>query len=379
MKRFLALYLGAMLGLFVLGWTATAVLSAEINDLNQVDANNTGRFPENMAPSAVNDGARALEGIIARFYGDIGGRVVTGGSATAYTYAATQTIGAYYDGLILTFDAHTTNTGSATLAVDGLSGITLKKYNDVNLAAGDIEAGGKYMVVYDGTNFQVLSAIGNAPLTNVSEDTSPTLGGNLDGGGFALTLLQSAAVTTITEGGTRVGLVGRQTIWIPAGAMVATSTSGAVSSKVETTANRPDLNVLDFDKDQDEHAQFSVAFPKSWDRSTLNFQGYWTESSGSATTGIALGLQCVAVGNDDTIDVAYGTPIVVTDDATGTAEDLMVTAESSALTVAGTPAIDDLTFCRAFRDVSDANDDYAGDMRLLGIKLFYSTQTGNDS
>lgn len=353
------------------------VMAAEINSLDPVDANNTARFPENMAPSAVNDAARALEGIIARFYGDLSGKIVTTGTSTAYAYAATQTISAYYDGLILTFDAHTTNTASATLAVDGLSAITIKKNNDQNLAAGDIEAGQKVMVVYDGTSFQMLSQ--TATGTEVSQDTSPTLGGNLDGGGYAVSNLSSVAATQITEGGTRVGLVGRQTIWIPSGAMVATATSGASSARVETTAGRPDLNVLDFDKDQDEHAQFSVAFPKSWDRSTLNFQGFWTETSGSATTGIAFGLQCVAVSDDDTIDAAYGTPVVVTDDATGTAKDLMITAESSAVTVGGTPQVGDLTFCRAFRDVSDANDDYAGDMRLLGIKLFYTTATGNDA
>lgn len=369
MKRFLAFFAA----LFI-GWSVQA---AEINSLDPVDANNTGRFPENQAPSSVNDGARALEGILARFYGDIGGRIVTTGTATAYAYAATQTISALYDGLILTFDAHTTNSGSATLAVDGLSATTLKKFTDQNLAAGDIEIGQKVMVVYDGTNFQVLSGLATG--TQVSDDTSPTLGGNLDGGGFALTQLLSAAVTTITEGGTRVGLVGKHTIWIPSGSMVATSTSGATSAQVQTTVNRPDLKVLDFDKDQDEHAQFSVAFPKSWNLGTLNFQGYWTQTSGTVTTGIALGLQCLAVSDDDTIDAAYGTPIVVTDDATGTTKDLMVTAESSALTIAGTPAIGDLTFCRVFRDVSDANDDLAEDMRLLGIKLFYNTATGNDA
>ena len=352
------------------------VIAAEINSLDPVDANNTARFPENMAPSAVNDAARALEGIIARFYGDLSGKIVTTGTSTAYAYAATQTISAYYDGLILTFDAHTTNTASATLAVDGLSAITIKKNNDQNLAAGDIEAGQKVMVVYDGTSFQMLSQ--TATGTEVSQDTSPTLGGNLDGGGYAVSNLSSVAATQITEGGTRVGLVGKHTIWIPSGAMVASATSGASSSKVETTATRPDMNVLDFDPSTREHAQFNIGFPKSWNRSTLNFQAYWTESSGSSTAGVAIALQCVAASDGDTIDTAYGTAIVVTDAAQGTAEKLMITSESSALTVAGTPAIGDLTFCQVYRDVADAGDTFAADLRLLGIKLFYTITTGND-
>ena len=45
---------------------------------------------------------------------------------------------------------------------------------------------------------------------------------------------------------------------------------------VETTSGRPDMNVLDFDKDSDEHAQFSVAFPKSWNAGTVTFQFFWS-------------------------------------------------------------------------------------------------------
>ena len=58
MKKFL---ITLIIGLFACGAWA-----AEINDLNIVDDSNVARFPENQAPSTVNDGARALEGIVAR-------------------------------------------------------------------------------------------------------------------------------------------------------------------------------------------------------------------------------------------------------------------------------------------------------------------------
>ena len=32
------------------------------------------------------------------------------------------------------------------------------------------------------------------------------------------------------------------------------------------------MKVLDFDKDTDEFAQFSVAFPKSWNEGTITYQ-----------------------------------------------------------------------------------------------------------
>ena len=116
------------------------------------------------------------------------------------------------------------------------------------------------------------------------------------------------------------------------------------------------MQVLDFDDGSDEHAQFQVAFPKSWNEGTVTFQVFWTTTA-SDTDGVAWGLQGVAVSDNDTIDVAYGSAVVVTDDALSAAEDLCVTAESGAVTIAGSPAAADMCFFRIFRDVSDGNDD----------------------
>jgi len=170
---------------------------------------------------------------------------------------------------------------------------------------------------------------------------------------------------------------GVHTIYIPAGAMKPTTSNGcAAIAAVETTAGRPDMNVLDFDKDADEAAQFNVCFPKSWNLGTITYQAWWAGLA--ATTGVAWGLQGVAVSDNGTIDVAYGTAVVVTDDAQGAVEELLVSAESGDVTIAGTPADNDLCYFRIFRDVSDGNDDMAGDARLLGVKLFFTTDAETD-
>jgi hypothetical protein len=147
---------------------------------------------------------------------------------------------------------------------------------------------------------------------------------------------------------------------------------------VETTSGRPDMVVLDFDDGADEHAQFSVAFPKSWNLGTVTFKAYWTTTA-TDTDGCTWGLQGVAMNDNETIDVVYGTAVVVDDAAQGAAEELYVTAESGAITIAGTPADEDLCFFRVFRDVSDSNDTMAEDARLLGIKLFFTTDAANDA
>ena len=173
--------------------------------------------------------------------------------------------------------------------------------------------------------------------------------------------------------------VGKQTIFIPAQAMRPSVTNGATAlADSETTATRPDITGLSFIAASDTYAQFQIEYPKSWNQGTLTFKAAW-ESAATGTTGVAIALQAVAVSDGDTYDVVYGTAIVVTDDAQSTPEDRLVTAESAAMTVAGTPADDDVIMFQVFRDVSDANDDMTEAMTLTGIRIFYTTDASNDA
>jgi hypothetical protein len=56
-----------------------------------------------------------------------------------------------------------------------------------------------------------------------------------------------------------------------------------------------------------------------------------------------------------------------------------MTAESGAITIAGSPADNDQTFFQLYRDAADGSDDFSGEARVLGIKLFYTTDEANDA
>lgn len=142
---------------------------AEINDLSTTDASNTARFPENQAASTVNDGARALEGILARWAQDTNGSLTSGGSSNAYTLSANQTLTAYAQNMVFIFEANHTNTGAATLNVDSIGAKSIKKHHDVALAAGDIEQYQLVIVAYEGNDdcFQLLSATAVNPQPSV--------------------------------------------------------------------------------------------------------------------------------------------------------------------------------------------------------------------
>ena len=220
------------------------------------------------------------------------------------------------------------------------------------------------------------SAVNELEVTNASTGNGPILGSS---GETNVDLNLNPKGSGVLKSGTKaVKIAGKETIWIPANAMTPTESNGCADiTKVETTAGRPDLNVLDFDASSDEHAQFAIAFPKQWNLGTITFQCFWT-STATDTDGVSWGLQGVGMGDNETQDAAYGTAIVVDDACQSAAEELYVTAESSAVTIAGTPADDDLTYFRIFRDVSDANDTAAEDARLIGCKIFYTTDAAND-
>ena len=198
----------------------------------------------------------------------------------------------------------------------------------------------------------------------------------------AIAIAADGTVDLDTAGATVASAViktaGLETIWVPSAAMRPTVSNGcAALTEVETTAGRPDLQVLDFDKDADEAAQFQIAFPKSWNEGTITFAVYYIGLA--ATTGVAFGLQGVSVGDNEEADQAYGTAVVVTDDSQGDATEVLITATSGAVTLANSPAAGDISFFRLFRDVSDGNDDMAGDARVLGVKIFFTTNAANDA
>lgn len=79
------------------------------------------------------------------------------GSTDAYAILASPGISAYYTGMVAVFKANTANTGAATLNVNSQGATAIKKLKDQDLETGDILAGQWVTVVYDGTNFQMLS------------------------------------------------------------------------------------------------------------------------------------------------------------------------------------------------------------------------------
>lgn len=170
---------------------------------------------------------------------------------------------------------------------------------------------------------------------------------------------------------------GQHTIWVPAIAMYARTTTGAAVGSTELATNDVMLKSFDFDASADEHVQFAIQMPKSWDEGTLIWQALWSHPSTTTNFGVVFFMQAVAFADDDALDTAFGTAVSVTDTG-GTTDDLYISPESAALTVAGTPGAEEYVVFQIYRDVSDAADTLAVDARLLGVKIHYTTNADTD-
>jgi len=262
--------------------------------------------------------------------------------------------------------------GMGDVTLTGTETLTNKTLTSPKIGTSILDTNGNELFLLTATGSAVNeityanAATGNGPTFTASGETNVDININPKGSGV------------LKSGTAAVKVAGKETIWIPASAMYGSETNGADAQQVETTATRPDLKVLDFDASTAEYAQFAIAMPKSWNLGTVTFQAWW--SPGNTNTGNCIfGLQGVSCSDSDTADVVFGTAQEVTDAGIGTVEDVQVTSESSAMTIAGSPADNDLTFFQVYRDAADGSDTFTGDARLLGIKLYFTTDAANDA
>lgn len=187
----------------------------------------------------------------------------------------------------------------------------------------------------------------------------------------------TSSATAAAASASSAANIGKQSIWIPATAMIQRVTNGAATGSVETSTNKRLLRTLDFDQSTIEYAQFTWAPPKSWNLGTVIAQFFWSHATGISGV-VRWGLSGVAISDNEAQDVATGTPQYVNDTG-GTADKLYVSAETSAITITGYPADGDLVIFEVSRLASDAADTLSGDARLQGVRLIYTVDQGNDA
>lgn len=213
--------------------------------------------------------------------------------------------------------------------------------------------------------------------TSMTADTDDQIDFKL--GGSDRFRLKTADLDIVTSTGNIqvAGADPKRAMYVPAVGMYPSTTAPCASlTQVESSTNDVNIKVLDFDGagTSKEYAEFGIQSPSYWDASTVTAQFVWYASAGSGT--VNWEIQGLALSDDDALDTAYGTLQEVTDTLLATG-DVHITAETSAITIAGTPVAGDWLQFKVARD--PANDTNTSDARLMGVKIKFGIAQFNDA
>ena len=112
------------------------------------------------------------------------------GSSNAYAVTYSPVPTAYVSGQPYCFFTNFSNTGSATVNVNSLGALTLKKLGGTSLASGDLGSSVEVVCIYDGTNCEIISQVassggGSGTVTSVSADGTILTGTVTSSGSFS--------------------------------------------------------------------------------------------------------------------------------------------------------------------------------------------------
>jgi hypothetical protein len=176
-------------------------------------------WAEGQDPGTVNNSARGMMAATKKWANVLSGNVTVSNIGDAYTVTTGQAIesGQQALGFRICFRASATNTGAATVAVDGLSAVAIKRPNNDALSAGDIVSGGFFDLAFDGTNYKLLAAGAAAGTYGALAGSNTWTGTNNFQAGATV---GDAAADVVTIKGTLVSAYGVQIIGASSAATV---------------------------------------------------------------------------------------------------------------------------------------------------------------
>lgn len=232
---------------------------------------------------------------------------------------------------------------------------------------------------------QSLQSLGDADITAIAALTGTGIAVRTAADTWALRSLAIGAGLTLSNPAGLAGNptfaadIGKQSIWMPAGAWRPKITNGcAALATLETATNKNIADYLAFDPTTQQFAAARIKMPKSWDEGTITFIPVWSHPATATNFGVVWGLDAVARSDNESIDASYGTAQTSIDTG-GTTDQEYHAPESGAITVGQTPTTSDIVEFRIHRDPSDGSDTMAVVARLHGVLILYNTDVLKDN
>lgn len=204
------------------------------------------------------------------------------GAVNAAVITPVPAITAYVTGQRFSFKVVDTNTTTTpTVNVNGLGAKTIVKTGAVAIAVGDILINQIVEVEYDGTNMQLMSPVGNAPLTQTAYTSIVKFGGTGADGALSVT----SGTTTIDCANAAVVIKNYTTISISVGATLAFSNPATTGTTIILKATG------------------NVTIAGTIDASTMGAEG--GAGGGIATDG-SIGTTALGILDDTTTHYGFG-------------------------------------------------------------------------
>lgn len=181
----------------------------------------------------------------------------------------------------------------------------------------------------------------------------------------------SAALSTLGALGQ-----GKHTIQLHAAAWKPKASGGAALTTYQ------DIAVLSFADGSATRARAVIAMPKSWDEGTISFKAFGVVDTGGSAGHVGVWkMAAKAFSHDDaawtTTDLSTGAQAA---NMSWTAnDDLLISAESAALTIDGTPAEGDLVVLEFWRDPADGSDNSSATFLIATVHVYLTLNAATDA
>lgn len=334
--------------------------------------------------------------------GDVAGPASSTDNAIVLFDGAT---GKLIKGASVTIDALANMVGISNLGSTGTR-VTKGWFTDLevtNAIAGSITGNAVTITVADTTDSTSFVALFESVTGNLAPKTDAALLYDASTGGLSSTLFSANTITANTafvpdlNDGASLGTAAlafadiflatganilvnnanaKRTIILSGGGGQPTTTIGCGGpTRVEAGTNDVDYFALEFDTTTEERSFWNVQMPDNYDGGTVTAQFVWTNASGGAAETVVWGIKGLSLNNDEAIDQAYGSEVTVSD--TWIAQgDVHISDESSAITLAGTPAAGEYVIFNVGRKTG--SDTMVGDARLLAVRIKYGINAYSD-
>jgi hypothetical protein len=156
----------------ILAGNGTTVQEAQMNTNRLLGRTTAGAG--DIEEISIGDGLTLSAGTLSAGAGGLKSGTATAAVTDVYTTTITGVTGyATNDAYVIKFN--TANSDGATININGLGAKQLVKNNNVIITGGDIQVGQEFIIIYDGTNFQMLGIKPNQMFAYVTNADSVTI------------------------------------------------------------------------------------------------------------------------------------------------------------------------------------------------------------